>query len=142
MGQKIAVILMLVITVVLIVYLLVLVLTGGNKEKLNFKHKREQKRQQEIERGIVTREDKVKEKEELKKALAEKKAEQKAADAEYDNAVKANIQKFKEEKKDNLIDRIKRILLNCYESVKAKVKYIFSNIWKNIKGSKRFSRCN
>ena len=42
---------------------------------------------------------------------------------------------FKEEKKDNLIDRIKRILLNCYESVKAKVKYIFSNIWKNIKGS-------
>ena len=48
MGQKIAVILMLVITVVLIVYLLVLVLTGGNKEKLNFKHKREQKRQQEI----------------------------------------------------------------------------------------------
>ena len=36
MGQKIAVILMLVITVVLVVYLLVLVLTGGNKEKLNW----------------------------------------------------------------------------------------------------------
>ena len=69
MGQKIAVILMLVITVVLIVYLLALVITGGNKEKLNFKYKREQKRQKEIERGIVTREDKVREKEELKKRI-------------------------------------------------------------------------
>lgn len=99
MGSKIAVILMLIITVVLIVYLLVLVITGGNKEKLNFKHKREQKRQQEIERGVITREDRVKEKEELKIVLAEKKAEQKAADAEYDSAVKENIKIFKEEKK-------------------------------------------
>jgi len=42
---------------------------------------------------------------------------------------------FKEEKKDKLIDRIKRILSNCYESVKAKAKFILSNIWNNIKGS-------
>lgn len=42
---------------------------------------------------------------------------------------------FKEEKKDNLIHRIRRILLKCYESVKAKAKYILSNIWNNIKGS-------
>ena len=37
MGGKIAVIIMLVITVVILTYLFILVITGGKKEKLNFK---------------------------------------------------------------------------------------------------------
>ena len=82
MGGKIAVIIMLVITVVLLVYLLLLALTGGKKEKLNFRKNYQAKKAKEAERGIYTREDKVKEKEALKAAMAEKRAEQKAADAE------------------------------------------------------------
>lgn len=97
MGGKIAVIIMLVITVVLLVYLLILALTGGNKEKLNFRKNYQAKKEQEASRGILTREDKVKEKMALKAALKEKKAEQKAQDAEYDAAIKENIKVFKEE---------------------------------------------
>ena len=44
----------------------------------------------------------------LKKALAEKKAEQKAADAEYDNAVKENILKFKRYR--NRVDLLNALL--------------------------------
>lgn len=97
MGGKIAVIIMLVITVVLLVYLLLLALTGGKKEKLNFRKNYQAKKEKEAERGIYTREDKVKEKQALKAALAEKRAEQKASDAEYDAQVKENIKVFKEE---------------------------------------------
>ena len=97
MGGKIAVIIMLVITVVLLVYLLLLALTGGKKEKLNFRKNYQAKKAKEAERGIYTREDKVKEKEALKAAMAEKRAEQKAADAEYDAQIQENIKIFKEE---------------------------------------------
>ena len=68
---KIAVIIMLIITVILLVYLLLLALTGGKKEKLNFRRKAQEHRQKEIERGIVTREDRIREKQELKAILKE-----------------------------------------------------------------------
>lgn len=42
---------------------------------------------------------------------------------------------FKEKKEDNLIERIKRILRKCWDSVKGKVKKILKNIGQNLKGS-------
>lgn len=45
----------------------------------------------------MSREDRKREKEELKKALKEKKLEQKKIDAEYDAQVKENIKIYKEE---------------------------------------------
>lgn len=97
--KTVAVVIMLIITVVLLVYLFILALTGGKKEKLNFKRRYHEKRQKELDRGIVTREDRKKEKEEIKKALKEKRAEQKKQDKEYDDQVKENIKTYKEELK-------------------------------------------
>lgn len=42
---------------------------------------------------------------------------------------------FKHESDESLIDRVKRILKKCWESIKAKVKKILGNLWKNIQGS-------
>ncbi len=97
MGSKIAVIVMLIITALMLVYLLILAFTGGKKEKLNFRSNYRAKRQQEIDRGIISREDRKKEKEELRQVLKEKKAEQKRNDAEYDAQVKQNIKVYKQE---------------------------------------------
>lgn len=123
MGGKIAVIIMLVITVVLLVYLLLLALTGGKKEKLNFRKNYQAKKQKEVERGIYTREDKVKEKEVLKAAMKEKRAEQKAIDAEYDAQVKENIKVFKEElqvveKKYEEVNKVYQAALTSFKEYK------------------------
>lgn len=97
MGGKIAVIIMLVITVVILTYLFILVITGGKKEKLNFKRIHQDKKARQAEKNAMTREEKAAEKAALKQALKEKRAEQKQADAEYDAMVKANIAEYKKE---------------------------------------------
>ncbi len=42
---------------------------------------------------------------------------------------------FKHASEDSLVERVKRIIKKCWESIKAKVKKILGNMWQNIKGS-------
>ena len=102
-----------------LVYLLILALTGGKKEKLNFKRRYHEKKQKEVERGIMSREDRKREKEELKKALKEKKLEQKKIDAEYDAQVKENIKIYKEE----LLKSKEKLVQVKQEYLEAKAKF-------------------
>lgn len=97
MGGKIAVAVMLIITILLLIYFFILVITGGKKEKLNFRRRFQEKKAKKVQNDVKTREEKTLEKEELKKAIKEKKAEQKAADAEYDAMIQENIKAYKEE---------------------------------------------
>lgn len=76
------------VTIIALTYLFIKVLTSGKKDTSSFQKKLEERKVKKVEK---TREEKVQEKQELKKAMAQKKAKWKEEDALSDEETKAKI---------------------------------------------------